>query len=146
MVRWHFLSYIITVLSSYVLHWFWLVVVYIYDEGKGWLDPSRDKNQGTHRRKQVDEKSCVTFLLCDPRLVRPTNLMSRMNGKKTHTHTHMYYNVFVCLKFFWCPCMAIIASLSYNDGLLLDIILLIQCYYHRGTRLNATTRFRLCSL
>ena len=23
-----------------------------------------------------------------PRLVRPTNLMSRMNGKKTHTHTH----------------------------------------------------------
>ena len=22
------------------------------------------------------------------RLVRPTNLMSRMNGKKTHTHTH----------------------------------------------------------
>ena len=23
-----------------------------------------------------------------PRLVRPTNLMSRMNGKETHTHTH----------------------------------------------------------
>ena len=32
-------------------------------------------------------------ILCDlppvwPRLVRPTNLMSKMNGKKTHTHTH----------------------------------------------------------
>ena len=31
-------------------------------------------------------------IMCDlppvwPRLVRPTNLMSRMNGKKTHTHT-----------------------------------------------------------
>ena len=34
-------------------------------------------------------------ILCDlppvwPRLVRPTNLMSRMNGNKTHTHTHTY--------------------------------------------------------
>ena len=34
-------------------------------------------------------------ILCDlppvwPRLVRPTNLMSRMNGKKTHTHTHTH--------------------------------------------------------
>ena len=28
-----------------------------------------------------------------PRLVRPTNLMSRMNGKKTHTHTHTQHNV-----------------------------------------------------
>ena len=50
------------------------------------------ENEGTHRRKKVDEKSGVTFLLCDrPRLVRPTSLMSRMNGKKTHTHT-------LCLK------------------------------------------------
>ena len=30
------------------------------------LNPSREKNKGTHRRKMVDEKSCVTFLLCDP--------------------------------------------------------------------------------
>ena len=34
-------------------------------------------------------------ILCDlppvwPRLVRPTNLMSRMDGKKTHTHTHTH--------------------------------------------------------
>ena len=36
------------------------------DEGKEWLNPSREKNEGTHRRKKVDEKSCVTFLLCDP--------------------------------------------------------------------------------
>ena len=39
------------------------------DEGKRRLHPSRDKikDQGTHRRRKVDEKkSCVTFLLCDP--------------------------------------------------------------------------------
>ena len=36
------------------------------DEGKEWLNPSREKNQGMHRRKKMDEKSCVTFLLCDP--------------------------------------------------------------------------------
>ena len=36
------------------------------NKGKGRLNPSRDKTQGKHRRKKVDEKSCVTFLLCDP--------------------------------------------------------------------------------
>ena len=36
------------------------------DEGKEWLNPTREKNQGTHRRREVGEKSCVTFLLCDP--------------------------------------------------------------------------------
>ena len=25
------------------------------DEGKEWLNPSREKNQGTHRKKKVDE-------------------------------------------------------------------------------------------
>ena len=40
-----------------------------------------------------------------------------MNGKKTHTYT------------------------QYNGGLLPDIILLTQCYYHRGTRLNAMKSF-----
>ena len=34
-------------------------------ERKERLNPSREKNKGTHRRKKVDEKSCVTFLLCD---------------------------------------------------------------------------------
>ena len=29
-----------------------------------------------------------------------------------------------------------IISVQYNGGLLLDIILLVQGYYHRGTRLN----------
>ena len=31
------------------------------DEGKEQrLNPSREKNKGTHRRRKVDEKSCVT--------------------------------------------------------------------------------------
>ena len=33
--------------------------------------------------------------------------------------------------------MAINVSVQYNGGLLSDIILLTQCYYHRGTHLNA---------
>ena len=33
------------------------------DEGKEWLNASRKKN---YRRRKVDEKSCLTFLLCDP--------------------------------------------------------------------------------
>ena len=31
--------------------------------------------------------------------------------------------------------------IQYNGGLLPDIILLTQCYYHRGTCLNAIKRF-----
>ena len=41
--------------------------------------------------------------------------------------------------------MVINISIQYNGGLLPDIILLTQCYYHRGTRLNATKRFCNCS-
>ena len=38
-------------------------------------------------------------------------------------------------------------SVQCNGGLLPDIILLTQCYYHhRGTRLNAMKRLCLCSL
>ena len=37
--------------------------------------------------------------------------------------------------------MAIDVSVQYNDGLLPDIMLLTQCYYHRGTRLNAMKMF-----
>ena len=37
--------------------------------------------------------------------------------------------------------MAINVSVQYNGGLLPNIIQLTQCYYHRGTRLNAMKRF-----
>ena len=42
--------------------------------------------------------------------------------------------------------MAINVSVQYTGGLLPDIILLTQCYYHRGTRLNVMKRFCICSL
>ena len=48
--------------------------------------------------------------------------------------------------FFLCPFMAIYVSVQYNGELLPDIILLIHCYYHRGTRFNAMTLFCLRSL
>ena len=54
----------------------------------------------------------------------------------------MYYIVSVLfLLLVWCPCMAINVSVQYNGGLLPDIILLTQCYYHRGIRLNAMKSF-----
>ena len=60
----------------------------------------------------------------------------------------MYYDIIsvLFLLFVWCPCMAINVSVEYNGGLLPDILLLTQCYYHRGTRLNAIIMFCLCSL
>ena len=58
-----------------------------------------------------------------------------------------YYIVSVLfLLFFWCPCMVINVSVQYNGGLLPDIILLTQCYFHRGTCSNAMKRFSICSL
>ena len=53
----------------------------------------------------------------------------------------MYYIVSVLFLMY-----IINASVQYNGGLLPDIILLTQCYYNRGTRLNAMKRFCICSL
>ena len=60
----------------------------------------------------------------------------------------MMYYIFSVLfvLFVWCPCMAINVSVQYNGGLLPGIILLPQCYYHRGARSNAMKRFCICSL
>ena len=76
-----------------------------------------------------------------------------VNVKKTTTTTYIlpcvmvYYIISVLiLLFFWCPCMAINVSVPYHGGLLSDIILLTQCYFHRGTCLNAMKRFCICSL
>ena len=46
------------------------------------------------KSRHAPQKEGGWEILCDlppvwTQLVRPTNLMSRMNGKKTHTHTHM---------------------------------------------------------
>ena len=63
-------------------------------------------------------------------------------------HCLMVYYIIsgLFLLFFWCPCMASNnASVQYNGGFLPDIILLTQCYYHRGTHLNAMKRFCIFS-
>ena len=63
--------------------------------------------------------------------------------------TTMCDGVLLCLlflMFFWCPYMAINVNVQYNGGFLPDIILLTQCYLHRGTCLNAMKRFCICSL
>ena len=39
-----------------------------------------------------------------------------------------------------------VSGVQYSGGFLPDLILLTQCYYHRGTRLNAMKGFCLCSL
>ena len=47
----------------------------------------------------------------------------------------VYYVVSVLfLMFFWCLCMAInnVVNVQYNGGLIPDIILLTQCYFHQG--------------
>ena len=59
------------------------------DEGKEWLNPSRDKNKDTHLRKKVDEKSCVTFLLCDPGWYVQRTCVQNEWDENTHTHTHL---------------------------------------------------------
>ena len=54
----------------------------------------------------------------------------------------VYYIVSVLfVPFSWCPWMAINVNVQYNGGLLPDIILLTQCYFHRGTGLNAMKSF-----
>ena len=41
------------------------------------------------------------------------------------------------LLLFWCPCMVINVNVQYNGGLLPGIILLTQCYFHRGTHFKS---------
>ena len=52
----------------------------------------------------------------------------------------MYLKCF-CLAFVSCPCMAINVSVQHDGGFLPGVIMSTQCYYHRGTRLNAMERF-----
>ena len=76
-------------------------------------------------------------------------------GTRLNTTFVMYITTTMCdcvlhcllfLLFFWCPYMAINVNVQYNGGFLPDIILLTQCYLHRGTCLNAMKRFCICSL
>ena len=87
-----------------------------------------------------------------------------LNVLTIHTHYYLSYT-FPCSADHergWPPCKVFFFGLAYtlnvrnnngdeckvqyNGRLLPDIILLTQCYYNRGTRLNAMKRFCLCSL
>ena len=82
--------------------------------GKGMAESlSRQKS------RHAPQKEGGLKILCDlppvwPRLVRPTNLMSRMDGKKTHTHFlsrawrfiwFIVYSTVVALSVFLFPCL-----------------------------------------
>ena len=60
------------------------------DEGKERLwNSSSKKNKGMHRRRKVDEKSCVIFRLCDPPAGTSNELdVQNKWEENTHTHTH----------------------------------------------------------
>ena len=51
----------------------------------------------------------------------------------------VYYIVSVLFLLF--SLVSLRGGVQYNSGLLPDIILLTQCYFHRGTRLNAIRGF-----
>ena len=57
----------------------------------------------------------------------------------------LYCLMMYCFVFPFVPCMAINVSVQYDGGFLPDIILLTQCYYHGGTRLNAMKRLCIFS-
>ena len=78
------------------------------------------------------KRPLTTYLLCSFQLLCWNCLYCLMH-------------VLFCFPFCWCPCMAINVSVQYDGGFLPDIILLTQCYYHRGTRLNAMKRFCIFS-
>ena len=64
-------------------------------------------------------------------------------------HYSIMYSKCFCFIFGGCPCMAInnVSSVQHNNGgFLPDIILLTQCHYHRGTRLNTMKIFCICGL
>ena len=77
-----------------------------------------------------------------PKVAYPRQRSQQQSGQMCDGVLHCL----LFLLFFWCPCMAINVIVQYNGGLLPDIILLTQCYLHRGTCLNAMKRFCICSL
>ena len=70
------------------------------DEGKERPNPFREKNQGKHRRRKADEKSCVTFLLCDPGwYVHKPDVQNKWDDSTPPTHTLLLFLVCVCVCF-----------------------------------------------
>ena len=89
---------------------------------------------------------CVRFLLLSPpRLIRQRYTERRRLAPEYMRSNTCTQNVL----FLFClvSLHGVFVSVQHNGGFLLGIILLTQCYYHRGTRLNAMKRFCvICSL
>ena len=77
------------------IHMIVLVLLYVYveqqnnytiNEGNGRLNSSREKNQGKHRRRKVDEKTCVA----PAGTSNNPDVQNKWeeNTHNTHTHTH----------------------------------------------------------
>ena len=102
-----------------------------------------------HLRFPVD---LVWFRLsCDHGWIRSgsVNVRKQQQQQQLLPCVMVYYIVSgLLLMFFWRPSMAINVNVQHSDGLLPDIIILLtQCYFHRGTRLNAMKSFFcICSL
>ena len=78
--------------------------------------------------------SILLYILLFTQAPIPVCLDGTIIGSSTILVT-MYYCV-VMLGYDWWLCMVINISVQYNAELLPDIILLTQCYYQWGTRLN----------
>ena len=68
--------------------------------------------------------------------------MCNLINTHTHTHTHgsmalLSYIITIIPYLITYYIGFGLFGVQYNAGLLSDITLLTQCYYHRGTRLNA---------
>ena len=59
---------------------------FMVDEGKERLNPSREKNKGTHRRSKVVAKSCVTP-------AGSSNEFDVQNKWEEKTHTHNTFHI-----------------------------------------------------
>ena len=70
------------------------------------------------------------YMSDDIRTVLPSVCVLSSHSYRILLLTYLIMFLFV---FVTCPCMAIYVSVKHNGGFLPDIILLTQCYYHRGT-------------
>ena len=100
---------------------------------------------------QIATKSYATLQAMAPtnsKTVHQTSFTPYHGRLHEYIVTTMFDDVLFCFR-----CFVLVSlhgdyvSVQYNGGLLPDIIQLTQCYYHRGTRLNAMKRFFcICSL
>ena len=98
--------------------------------------PKKQKKEETETKKDVDggnETKPPILVWLDGTIIAISTIL-----------VNMYYSGM--LGYNWWLCMVINVSVQYNGGLLPDIILLTQCYLHRGTRLNTMKKLSICSL